>query len=162
MAANPDTFPLIADLWAKNLDVQFMEQIAERFKIMVPPEVLAKEEGKEPPPKQPTPQEQAMQMEMEFKKAELQEKQKELELKQQKIELEKEEVEIKKAQLMLDAQKIRMESELNVYDHQANIQKSQIAHGLENKKAEMDYTAKIVKVVADIQKNHQKPEKSKK
>lgn len=157
IAANPETFPLIADLWAKNLDVQFMEQIAERFKIMVPPEVLAKEEGKEPPPKQPSPQEQAMQMEMQMKQAELQAKQKELEIKQQKLELEKEEVELKKAQLMLDAQKIQMESELNVYDHQANIQKSQIAHGLENQKAEMDYTAKIAKVVADMHKNNQKP-----
>lgn len=161
IAANPETFPLIADLWAKNLDVQFMEQIAERFKIMVPPEVLAKEEGKEPPPKQPTPQEQAMQMEMEFKKAELQEKQKELELKQAKLELDKEEIELKKAKLLLEAQKIQMESELNVYDHQANIQKSQIAHGLENQKAEMDYTAKIAKVVADMHKNHQKPTKAK-
>jgi hypothetical protein len=58
---------------------------------------------------------------------------------------------------MLQAQKIQMESELNVYDHQANIQKSQIAHGLENQKAEMDYTAKIAKVVADMHKNNQKP-----
>ena len=162
IAANPETFPLIADLWAKNLDVQFMEQIAERFKIMVPPEVLAKEEGKEPPPKQPSPQEQAMQMEMEFKKAELEEKKKKLELEEQKLELEKEEMELKKAKLMLDAQKIQMESELNVYDHQANIQKSQIAHGLENQKAEMDYTAKIAKVVADIHNNHQKNKKEKK
>lgn len=157
IAANPETFPLIADLWAKNLDVQYMEQIAERFKIMVPPEVLAKEEGKEPPPKQPSPQEQAMQMEMQMKQAELQAKQQELELKQQKLELEKEELELKKAQVMLDAQKTQMESELNVYDHQANIQKSQIAHGLENQKAEMDYTAKIAKVVADMHKNNQKP-----
>jgi Phage P22-like portal protein len=149
LAANPETFPLIADLWAKNLDVQYMEQIAERFKIMVPPEVLAKEEGKEPPPKQPTPQEQAMQMEMEFKKAELAEKQK-------KLELEMEELELKKAKLMLEAQKVQMDSELNVYDHQANIQKSQIAHGLENQRAEMDYTAKIAKVVADMHKNDQK------
>jgi hypothetical protein len=161
IAANPETFPLIADLWAKNLDVQFMEQIAERFKIMVPPEVLAKEEGKEPPPKQPTPQEQAMQMEMEFKKAELQEKQKEMELKQAKLELEKEEMELKKAKLLLEAQKIQMESELNVYDHQANIEKSRIAHSLENQKAEMDYTAKIAKTVADMHKNHQKPTKAK-
>lgn len=161
IAANPETFPLIADLWAKNLDVQYMEQIAERFKIMVPPEVLAKEEGKEPPPKQPTPQEQAMQMEMEFKKAELEEKKKKLELEEAKLELEKEEVELKKAKLMLDAEKVKMESELNIYDHQANIQKSQIAHGLENEKAEMDYTAKIAKVVADMHKNNQKPTKSK-
>ena len=49
LAANPTVFPLIADLWAKNLDVQFMPQIAERFKTLVPPQILAKEEGKELP-----------------------------------------------------------------------------------------------------------------
>lgn len=149
IAANPQTFPLIADLWAKNLDVQFMPQISDRFKTMVPPEILAKEEGKEPPPPKPSPQEQAMQMEMQFKQAELQEKQKELEMKMQKLKIEE-------AELLLKAQKAQMDAELNVYDHQANIEKSKVAHGLDSKKAEMDYAVKIAKIVADL---HSKSEK---
>ena len=44
LQAFPQSFPLIADLWAKNLDVQFMPQMAERFKSLVPPQILAKEE----------------------------------------------------------------------------------------------------------------------
>jgi len=148
--ANPQTFPLIADLWAKNLDIQYMQQVAERFKTMVPPQILAKEEGKELPPQGPTPQEQAMQMEMALKQAELQEKQKELEIKMQKLELEK-------VELLLKAQKAQMDAELNVYDHQANIEKSRITHGLDHKKAELDYTAKIAKIVADL---HSKSSKS--
>ena len=155
IAANPQTFPLIADLWAKNLDVQYMQQIAERFKTMVPPQVLAKEEGKELPPQPPSPQEQAMQMEMEFKKAELEEKKKKLELEEAKLELEKEEMKLKKAKLMLEAQKIQMESEINIFDHQSKMQKSAIAHGLDHKKAELDYSAKIAKIVADMHKNSQ-------
>lgn len=150
IAANPQTFPLIADLWAKNLDIQYMQQVAERFKTMVPPEILAKEEGKELPPQGPSPQEQAMQMEMALKQAELQEKQKELEIKMQKLELDK-------VELLLKAQKAQMDAELNVYDHQANIEKSRVAHGLDHKKAELDYTAKIAKIVSDL---HTKSAKS--
>lgn len=145
IAANPQTFPLIADLWAKNLDVQYMQQIADRFKTMVPPQILAKEEGKELPPQPPSPQEQAMQMEMQIKQMEIQAKQKELELKMEKLELDK-------AELLLKAQKAQMDAELNVYDHKANIQKSVVAHGLDHKKAELDYTAKIAKIVADLHK----------
>lgn len=147
LAANPQAFPLIADLWAKNLDVQFMPQIAERFKTMVPPQILAKEEGKELPTQPPSPQEQAMQMEMQFKQAELQEK-------MEKLELEKKKLQLEEAELLLNAQKTQMDAELNVYDHQANIEKSKIAHGLDHKKAELDYTAKIAKIVADLHKKN--------
>lgn len=143
LAANPQSFPLIADLWAKNLDVQYMQQIADRFKTLVPPEILAKEEGKEPHPPKPNPQEMAMQMEMKMKQEEMQAKQKEIDIKMQKLELEK-------AELMLKAQKTQMESEMNVYSHQANIEQSKITHGLDTKKAELDYTAKIAKIVADL------------
>lgn len=143
LAANPQSFPLIADLWAKNLDVQYMQQIADRFKTLVPPSIIAQEEGKEPPPPKPNPQEIAMQMEMQLKQAELQSKQKELDLKMQKLELEK-------AELMLKAQQVQMDSEMTVYAHQADIEQSKIAHGLDTKKAELDYTAKIAKIVADL------------
>lgn len=153
IAANPQTFPLIADLWAKNLDIQYMQQVADRFKTMVPPQILAKEEGKELPPQPPSPQEQAMQMEMEFKKAELQEKMEKLELEKRKIE---KEFQLKEIELMLEAQKAQMDAELNVYDHQANIQKSVVAHGLDKSKAELDYVAKLTKIVADLHKSSSK------
>jgi len=149
IAANPQSFNLIADLWAKNLDVQYMQQISDRFKTLVPPQILAEEEGKELPPQPPSPQEQAMQMEMQIKQADLQEKQKKIELEMQKLELEK-------AELLLKAQKAQMDAELNIYDHQANIQKSKIAHGLDHKKSELDYTAKIAKIVADLHKKSEK------
>jgi hypothetical protein len=143
IAANPQTFPLVADLWAQNLDIQFRDQVAERFKTMVPPQILAKEEGKQLPLQPPSPQEQAMKMEMEFKQAEIQEKQEELKIKMQELEL-------KKADLMLKAQKNKMDNELNVYDHKLNLHKSALTHGLDNQKAEMDYSAKMAKIISDM------------
>jgi hypothetical protein len=143
--ANPQTFPLVADLWAQNLDIQFRDQVAERFKTMVPPQILAKEDGKQLPPQPPSPQEQAMQMEMKLKQAELQEKQDELKIKMQELEL-------KKADLMLKAQKNQMDNQLNVYDHKLNLQKSMVTHSMDKNKSEMDYSAKIAKILSDMHK----------
>ena len=151
LAASPQVFPLIADLWAKNLDVQFMPQIAERFKTLVPPEILAKEEGKQPPPQQPNPQAQMMQMQMQAQMAEIQNK-------QERLELEKEKQELEKAELLLKAQKIQLDSKLDVYNHQANIEKTRLAHGLDKEKAESVFATDLAKVLADLHK-HANPSK---
>jgi hypothetical protein len=61
--ASPQVFPLIADLLAKNLDLENSGQIADRLKTIVPPEVVAKETGQPLPPQPPNPaqiQSQAM------------------------------------------------------------------------------------------------------
>jgi hypothetical protein len=61
--ASPQVFPLIADLLAKNLDLENAGQIADRLKTIVPPEIMAKETGKPLPPQPPNPaqiQSQAM------------------------------------------------------------------------------------------------------
>ena len=56
--AFPQCFPLIADLWASNLDiVNAQANSKERFKTLVPPDILAKEAGEQPPPQKPSPQE---------------------------------------------------------------------------------------------------------
>ncbi len=154
LQAQPQAFPLIADLWAKNLDVQFMPQISERFKTMVPPEILAKEEGKEPPPPQPNPQQMMMQAELQEKQSKIQAKAEELRLKQQEHELEK-------AKLMLEAHKIENESSLDIYNHQADLEKSKVVHGLQHKKIDHDFSAKIANLLTDIHKHHNPHEKQK-
>lgn len=141
IAANPQTFPLVADLWAQNLDIQYRDQVAERFKTMVPPQILAKEEGKELPPHPPSPQEQAIQMEMQLKQAELKEKQEELRLRQEAHQLEKEKHELDKLEMMLEAKKMATELNMNVQDRQIDM-----------KKIDMDYSAKLAKVIADLHK----------
>lgn len=132
LQAFPQAFPLIADLWAKNLDVQFMPQMAERFKSMVPPQILAKEEGKELPPQPPSPEEQMMQQEMQIKQSQLQERAEELRIRQEKHELEK-------AELIMKAKKLQSDMGM---DQQKNM--------VDMKKADLDFQAKITKVLADL------------
>ncbi len=149
LQAYPQGFPLIADLWAKNLDVQFMPQIADRFKTIVPPQILAKEEGKELPPQPPSPQEQAMQMQQQMMQMEAKAKMGDMQNKMQDIEIKKKKLELEEAQLMLDAQKMKSEHQLNIYDHEANIKQAQITHHLDHRKSEMDFSAKIAKILSD-------------
>jgi glutaredoxin-related protein len=160
MANNPQVFPLIADLWAGNLDIQQMEQVKERLKSIVPPQILAKEEGKQLPPQPPSPQEQMMQAELQSKQAELKNKMAEIQLKAEKLELEKQQAELDKAELMLRAQKDQNDMQLNVFDHQVNLEKAKVTHGLdrekhehEKKKTDLDFSHKINQLLADIYKH---------
>lgn len=143
LQAFPQAFPLVADLWAKNLDVQFMPQIAERFKSMVPPEVLAKEEGKEVPPKGPSPEEmmqhQAMAMneqKMKIEEQALMERAEELAIRKQKHEIEK-------VEMLLKAQQAQEKLGL---DHQKNM--------IDASKASRDFEHKIATILSDLHKHH--------
>jgi len=152
LQAYPQAFPLVADLWAKNLDVQFMPLISERFKNLVPPEIIAKEEGKQPPQKPPSPQEQMMQMDMQQKQAEIQEKQQAIQVKMQELQLKQQQMELAKAELALKAHKMKADNDLDIYNHQADIEQTRITHGLDHHKAELDFTTKIAKIIADLKK----------
>jgi hypothetical protein len=137
LQAFPQAFPLVADLWAKNLDVQFMPQMAERFKTLVPPEIIAKEEGKPPPPpKPPSPEEQMMQAKMQNEQQELIERAQELKIREQKHELEK-------AELMLKAQEMQAKGQREAQRDQS-----------EDSRAALDFHAKIAKILADMHKSN--------
>jgi len=151
--AFPQAFPLIADLWASNLDVQFMPMLKDRLKNLVPAEILAKEEGKAPPPKQPNPQEIMMQMEMQEKKAEIDNK-------MAKVQLEAQKLKLQEAELLLEAQKIQTESELNVFDHKINLAKTMATHHVDHKNSEQNFSAQIAKILSDIHRDEMKAESS--
>jgi hypothetical protein len=157
LQAQPQAFPLIADLWAKNLDVQFMPQMAERFKTMVPPEILAKEEGKELPPQPPNPQAIMMQQQMQMAQAEMQSKQAQIQMKAEELKIKQQQHELDKANLLLEAQKIQTQSELNVYDHQLNLEKARVTHELDHEKSNKDFHHKIASILADVYK-HENPQ----
>lgn len=158
LQAFPQAFPLVADLWAKNLDVQFMPQIAERFKSIVPPNILAKEEGKAAPPPQPNPQQMMAQQQMQLQQAKIQEAQASIQLKAQELKLKQQQHELDKAELMLKAQKDQNDSQLDIYNHQADIREASITHDLNARKAEMDFDHKISSLLADLYK-HDNPQK---
>lgn len=149
IANNPQVFNLIADLWASNLDIQQMEQVKERLTNLVPPDILAKEQGKKPPTPQPNPQAQMMQQEMAMKQATIQAKAQELQLKQQQLELDKQ-------KLMLEAQKTQADAQLNVYDHKSDVEQAYLRHHLDNKKHEADFSLNIAKILSDLHK-HENP-----
>jgi hypothetical protein len=138
LAINPQTFPLIADLWAKNLDMQYMPQIAERFKSLVPPQIIAKEEGKQLPPQPPSPQEQMMHMQMENEKAQLMERAKELQIRQEKHELEKVELAMKAHELQ---EKLHAEKQKGA---------------IELHKADLSYSTDLARIIADLHKSSAK------
>jgi hypothetical protein len=152
IANNPQVFNLIADLWAAQLDIQNMEQVKDRLKSLVPPEIIAKEEGKPPPPPQPNPQQQMMQAEMQFKQAEIQEKQAALKIKQEELELKKMQHQLDEAELMVKGEKIKMDAQLNVYDHQLNLEKTKLTHNHGHKKSDEDFAHKIAGILADLHK----------
>lgn len=134
MQVSPQSFNLIADLWAKNLDVQFMPQMAERFRTLVPPDILAKEDGEPPPPPQPNPQAEMMEIQKQMAIQQLKERAQELTLKQQQQELEK-------MRLILEA--VEMKEKMNT---------SLADHALDLHKTELDHSAKLTKIISDLHK----------
>lgn len=156
LAAQPQAFPLIADLWAKNLDVQFMPQIADRFKTMVPPEIIAKEEGKAPPPPKPDPQQIMMQMEMQSRQADIKNRMAEVQLKAKKLELEQEQMQLDQADMFLKAQAQQDKATADVYKHQLDVREAEIVHGNNQHKTVMDFGHKASQILADLYKHDTK------
>jgi len=157
MAANPNVFPLIADLWAKQLDVQQMPTIVERLKNLVPPEILAKENGEEPPPPKPNPQEMLMQQQMQMQQQQLMMNEQKMKLEEQalleraeELKIRKERHQIEQAEMILKAQEMRTKMGLEQ-------QKLGLDHGklmLETDKADKEFSAKLAGVLSDLHKHH--------
>jgi len=162
IAANPQTFPLIADLWAKNLDVQYMPQIAARFKTLVPPQIIAEEEGKQLPPQPPSPQEQMMQAQMKQQQQQMMMNEQKMHLEEQQLLERAEELKIRKEKHMLEQAEMILKAQEMKEKMGLEKQKIRIEHGklfLDADKAEKDFSSKIAAVLNDIHKHnnpHQK------
>jgi hypothetical protein len=86
LQANPQTFNMVADLYAENLPLANNIELKNRLKTLVPPEIIeAGKTGKAVQSQGPNPEQQAMQMEAQFKQKELQLKEQELDMKRQQI-----------------------------------------------------------------------------
>lgn len=111
LAADPETFKLVADLYAENLPLSNSLVIKNRLKTIVPPQIIeAGKTGKMPQQGQPTPeqqqaqmQQQQMQMEAQFKQEQIAIKKQELAIKEQqtKAEIEIEQMKLQIAQMEL-------------------------------------------------------------
>ena len=155
--ANPQTFPLIADLWAKNLDVQYMPQIAERFKTMVPPEILAKEEGKPPPPQQPNPQQMMAEQQMKVQQQQMMMNEQKMHLEEQALMERAEELKIRKEKHMLEQAEMILKAQQMKSKMGLEQQKIKVDHGkllLDADRTEKDFSAKIASVLSDLHKHN--------
>jgi hypothetical protein len=147
LQGNPQIFNLVADLYAENLPLTNTLEIRNRFKTLVPPEIIeAGKSGKMPQQAQtPNPQDQAAMAEAEYKKHKIElEKQKvqmEMQEIQSKAELEQKEMQLKylQAASSLEEAKLRYMAETdrthsdNAISHADNITKIMIAKQRENK-----------------------------
>ena len=157
LQANPQTFPLIADLWAKNLDVQYMPQIAERFKTLVPPQIIAEEEGKQLPPQPPNPQEQMMQAQMQAQQQQMAINEQKMKIEEAQLAERAEELRIRKERHMLDqAEMIMKAQEMKEKRHlerqKLDVESSRIMADTE--KADQDFSAKLASVLSDLHRHH--------
>jgi len=162
LQANPQTFPLIADLWAKNLDIQFMPQIAERFKTLVPPQILAKEEGKQLPPQPPSPQEQMMQAQMKAQQQQMMMNEQKMHLEEQALMERAEELKIRKEKHLLDQAEMILKSQQMQEKMHLEKQHLKVEHGkllLDADKAEKDFSSNLAQVMASIHKHNNPPKK---
>jgi hypothetical protein len=142
--ANSPAFPLVADLWASNLDMEQMPQIKERFKTMVPANILAKEEGKEPPPPKPNPQEELAQAEIKSKLADVEAKQAKAQNEKQKLLLQEKELELEKIKIIMTARELDAQIKQDQRDHEMNLKQTEITH-----------RGKLVDTLAGIHKHEQ-------
>ena len=178
----PDSpvFPLIVDLIAKNLDVQFMPQIVERLQTLVPPQILAKEKGEPPPPPQPNPQEQAQQQQQQMAQQEMQLKQQDMQIKQaqmqdrsEELQIRKQKHEMDKVQMAFDAHKLAADIEADKSYNELEKQKlvleaHKISKSLEDShhdremdmhKLNQEHVHKMMDIDSDMHLAKQKPAK---
>lgn len=138
-SASPQVFPLVADLIAKNLDLQNTQQVVDRLQLLVPPEVIAKEQGKEPPPPKPDPQQKIMDMQMQLAQAKLEEQKAEIKVKEQKNLLEEKRHRLEELQMMLDAKEMNDKMLIGQKKDETEIHK-----------AELSYAASMARLMRDL------------
>jgi len=115
LQANPQLFNLIADLYVENLPLNNSNELRNRLRTIVPPEVIESgKTGKPVPPAQPQPDPMVMikMQEMQIKKQELEMEQQKLaneaQLSQSELQIKWEELETKKAVAAAELQEMEL------------------------------------------------------
>jgi len=144
----PQTMPLIADLFADLLDVENRAQLVERFRTLVPPDILAKENGTPPPP--PSPQEM-----QQMQQAQQQQQLQQIQVMNQsrKLDIDQQDVEVKKARINVDMAEQMNKSEANKVDLIKAIVEEGMARG-DNKTRIIETAAEIFKTRAGLKSDH--------
>jgi hypothetical protein len=139
--ANPDVFNLIGDLFFKNSDLAGADQLADRFKMMLPPQVQQAEqkEGQQPDP-------QALMAENQQLKMQGQQMQQELQQAQQPMQVEQ--VRQQSAQQMKQAELASNERiQMAKFQHELELKNMEIQsqHGIKGKEIQGKISGEVMK-----------------
>lgn len=153
VSINPQIFPLVSDLIAKNINIENMPQLVERLSTLVPQDIIAKEKGLTPPPPPPTPPPDPSIM-IEMQKLQFQQDELNYKKQQQQIDL------IKALQQQkIDAGRVENEAQQLMFDqHVAGVKASAEVEKakMENQAAVIDSMGKIMQASANVTKhNHE-------
>jgi len=100
--AAPKVGEMAMDIIVKSLDFPGSDELAERFRKMLPPGMVKLKDGEEPPPQEPTPEQLAAQAEQEANQQEAARKDKELEVKILEMAAKVEKIEEETGQIKLE------------------------------------------------------------
>ena len=133
LQADPETFKLVADLYADNLPLSNNLEIKNRLKTIVPPEIIeAGKTGKMPHESgQPTPEQQMMQQQMQMQQQQMQMQQKEIQLKE-------EEIRLKQQKILMDAQVALQKLETEKLVVAGDLQEQELRYLAETQRTQSD------------------------
>ena len=126
LQGNPQIFNLVADLYAENLPLTNTLELRNRFKTLVPPEIIeAGKSGKMPQEAhQPSAQDQAAMAEAQYKK--------------QKIELEKQKLQMEMQELQAKLEMDQKEMQLKYLEHTASLEEAKLRYMSETDRTHSD------------------------
>lgn len=133
LQADPETFKLVADLYADNLPLANNLEIKNRLKTIVPPEIIeAGKTGKMPHENgQPTPEQMMMQQQMQMQQMQVQLQQKEMQLKEEDLRL-------KQQKILMDAQVALQKLETEKMVVAGDIQEQELRYLAETQRTQSD------------------------
>jgi hypothetical protein len=133
LQADPETFKLVADLYADNLPLSNNLEIKNRLKTIVPPEIIeAGKTGKMPHENgQPTPEQLMLQQQMQMQ-------QQQMAIQQKEIQLKEEEIKLKQQKIIMDAQVALQKLETEKMVVAGDIQEQELRYLAETQRTQSD------------------------
>jgi hypothetical protein len=133
LQADPETFKLIADLYADNLPLANNLEIKNRLKTIVPPEIIqAGKTGKMPHESgQPTPEQMMMQQQMQMQQMQMQ-------LQAKEVQIKEEEIKLKQQKIIMDAQVELQKLEAEKVEVAGSIQAQELRYLAETQRTQSD------------------------
>lgn len=133
LQADPETFKLVADLYADNLPLANNLEIKNRLKTIVPPAIIeAGKTGKMPQDNgQPTPEQQMMMQQQQMQQQQIMLAEKEMQLKE-------EEIKLKQQKIIMDAQVALQKLETEKIEVAGGIQEQELRYLAETQRTQSD------------------------